>query len=105
MRLFVLASALALALGGCASTTSGPSRLTGQELDAAVALYGPWADQVEVKGQTRYIWRRSLLTNGQSTYCELRVELGFRRTIRRAYLEGFPAACELFAVRYESLTK
>ena len=89
-------------LCACASTANGPSRLTGQELDAAVALYGDWVDQVELEGgRPLYIWRRSLVRGGSPRYCELRVELGFRRTIRKAYMQGFPDACKLFAVRYE----
>lgn len=99
----VLASTLALA--GCASTSNGPSRLAGQELDAAVALYGDWAESVEIYGHPTYIWRRTLIAGDQHLVCELRVELGFRKTIRRAFLEGQPDACKLYAVRYENLTK
>lgn len=100
-----LAALLGLVLAGCASTVNGPSRLAGQELDAAAALYGPWVDQTTLEGRPLYIWRRSLMANGQARYCELRVQLGFRKTIRRAFLQGMPDACALFAVRYETLAK
>jgi len=99
------ALALLIPLAGCASTVNGPSRLTGQDLDAAVALYGEWAEQVTLDGQPTYIWRRTLLVNGQPRVCELRVQLGFRRTISQAFLQGLPDACQLYAVRSESLTK
>ena len=93
-------------LGGCAGTTiNGPSRLAGQELDAAVALYGPWAEEVELEGEPNYIWRRTLIVGDKPRVCELRVQLGFRRTIRRAFLQGQPDACQLYAVRYEPVTK
>ena len=98
-----LALAPLIALAGCAATVNGPSRLTGQELDAAVALYGDWADQVELDGQPTYIWRRTLIVGDQPRVCELRVQLGFRKTIRRAFLEGQPDACKLYAVHYETL--
>ena len=101
-----LAVAATILLSACAETTiNGPSRLTGQELDAAVALYGGWVEQVELQGRPLYIWRRSLVRDGQAQFCELRVELGFRQTISRAYLQGFPEACRLFAVRYEPVRK
>lgn len=95
----------ATALAGCASAAGGPSHLTGQQLDAAVALYGPWADEIEFEDRPLYIWRRSFVQDGSPRYCELRIQLGFRRTIRRAYLQGFPDACRLFAVRYEAAPK
>lgn len=101
----VLALCAALVLASCASTINGPSRLAGQEIDAAVALYGPWADEIEFEGRPLYIWRRALVEGGTAYYCELRVELGFRTVIRRAFLQGTPEACKLFAVRYEALSK
>lgn len=100
-----LALALFIPLAACASTASGPSHLTGQELDAAVALYGPWAEQIELDGKPLYIWRRRLIQNGAPRYCELRVELGFRKIIRQATMQGLADACRLFAVRSESLAK
>jgi hypothetical protein len=100
-----LALALLIPLAACASTANGPSRLTGQELDAAVALYGPWAEQIELDGKPLYIWRRRLIQNGESRYCELRIELGFRQVIRQATMQGLADACKLFAVRSETLSK
>jgi len=100
----LLALAMAIPVAACASSANGPSRLMGQELDAATALYGPWAEEVELNGQEVYIWRRSLVRNGVAHFCELRVELGFRQTIRSAAMQGLPDACALFAVRTEALT-
>lgn len=100
-----LALALLIPLAACASAANGPSRLTGQELDAAVALYGPWAEQIELGGKPLYIWRRRLIQNGAPHYCELRVELGFRQTIRLATMQGLADACKLFAVRSETFAK
>ena len=97
--------ALAMLLAGCASTVNGPSRLAGQELDAAVALYGEWSEEVTLDGEPTYIWRRTLVASGGPQVCELRVQLGFRRTISRAFMQGLPDACKLYAVRSESLTK
>ncbi|MDE2487402.1 MAG: hypothetical protein KGO51_08390 [Alphaproteobacteria bacterium] len=95
---------LATALGGCQTTTTGASRLAGQDLDAAVALYGPWSDEIVLKGRPLYIWRRTLIANGEPQVCEFRVELGFRRQISRAYMQGVPAACRLYAVKSEMTT-
>jgi hypothetical protein len=100
-----LAPVLSIALGACASVVNGPSRLAGQELDAAVGLYGPWAEQVELDGQTNYIWRRTLVVDGVPHVCELRVLLGFRKTIRGSAMQGLPDACRLYAVQSEALTK
>lgn len=82
---------------------NGPSRLAGQELDAAVSLYGPWVESITLQGQKTYIWRRTLITAGEPRVCELRVQLGFRQTISRAFLQGQPEACKLYAVRYEQV--
>jgi hypothetical protein len=100
-----LVPALSIALAACAGAESGPSRLAGQDLDAAVALYGPWADQVVLDGVTNYIWRRTLVVDGTPHVCELRVQLGFRSTIRGGALQGLPDACRLYAVHTEALTK
>lgn len=100
-----IALALVLPLAACASTVDGPSRLTGQDLDAAVALYGEWAEAITLDGEPTYIWRRTLLVDGKPRVCELRVRLGFRRTISRASMEGIPDACQLYAVRSQSLDK
>jgi hypothetical protein len=99
------ALAFAIPLSACASVVNGPSRLAGQDLTAAVALYGPWAEQVELDGQINYIWRRTLIVDGTPHVCELRVQLGFRTTIRGAAMQGLPDACRLYAVREETLAK
>ena len=97
----------ALALAGCQTTAAanGPSRLTGQNLDSAVALYGPWAEQIELEGRPVYIWRRTLIRNGSPEVCELSVELGFREAIRAISMRGVPEACRLYATHTESLNK
>lgn len=102
--LFLLLSA-GLGLGGCATVVNGPTRLMGENLDAATALYGPWTQEIYLQGRTLYIWRRKLITPVGDRFCEMRVQLGFRQTIARAYLQGFPDACKLFAVRYQPETK
>jgi hypothetical protein len=101
LGLFLILAALA----GCQTANNGPSRLEGQNLDAATALYGPWAEQVNIRGRPLYIWRRTLIAAGQPYVCELRLEVGFRGAISRAYLQGVPAACRLFALKEEALTK
>jgi hypothetical protein len=96
------------ALAGCQSamtTSGGPSRLAGQNLDAAVALYGAWSEQAVISGREVYIWRRTLVRDGSPAVCELTVELGFRQIIRIANMRGVPDACRLFATRTESLTR
>jgi hypothetical protein len=104
MRQIVLLAGL-LALSACQSVVQGPSRLAGQPLEAVVALYGPWAEQITIQDRPLYIWRRTLIAGGQASVCELRVEVGFRQAITRAYLQGVPEACKLYAVREESLAK
>lgn len=94
-----------LALAGCQSIENGPSRLEGQNLDAAMALYGPWTEQTLIDGRPLYIWRRTLIAGGQPYVCELRLETGFRDAISKAYLQGVPDACKLFALKEEALTK
>jgi hypothetical protein len=101
-RLLILAP---LVLAACATRVDGPTRLRGQQLDAATSLYGPWAAEIERGGRPVYIWRRSVkLSNGESRSCELRVSLGFRQAIRSAELEGFEDACRLYDVHYGMLT-
>jgi hypothetical protein len=101
-----LAALTPLVLAACATTVDGPARLAGQQLDAATALYGRWADEIVRDGRSVYIWRRSVqLSNGESRSCELRVSLGFRKTIRSAVLEGFEDACRLYDVRYKTVTR
>jgi hypothetical protein len=97
---------LLAALAGCqTAATNGPSRLEGQNLDAAMALYGPWVEQVHLQGRPVYIWRRTLIAAGKPYVCELRLETGFRGAISKAYLQGVPNACQLFALKEEALTK
>ena len=97
---------LAACLGLCACETvvQGPSRLTGQPLDSAVALYGPWVEEVRLSGQPVYIWRRTLIVQGVAQVCELRVQLGYHDIIRSAALQGVGGACQLYAVRTEGTT-
>jgi hypothetical protein len=99
-----LTLAAALALSACETVMQGPSRLTGQRLDAAVALYGPWAEEIQLSGQPLYIWRRTLLVKGEPQVCELRVQLGYHDIIKSAVLQGVGGACELYAVRTEGTT-
>jgi hypothetical protein len=94
---------LALMLGACAGgggIGNGASKLPGQNLDAAVALYGPWTEEITPEGQPMYIWRRTLVTGDQKKVCELRVTLGFKRTIGDVIIQGQPEACRLFQIRY-----
>ena len=102
-RLLVLA--LMAPLAACATSGSGAAQLAGQDLEAAVALYGPWAEQIELAGQATYIWRRTLVAGEATHVCELRVQLGFHQVIRTAVMQGLPDACALYAVRTENLTK
>jgi hypothetical protein len=93
-------------MAACATTIDGPSRLRGEELEAATALYGPWDAELIRHGRPVYIWRRSVaLSNGERRVCELRVTLGFRTKIGMATEEGFDEACRLFDVRYETVTR
>jgi hypothetical protein len=105
MRALAILLPLIWTLAGCQASVNGPSRLAGQELDAAVGLYGPWADQFEIKGQPTYIWRRTLVRNGAPEVCELKVELGFRQTIRAVSMRGVTEACRLYALRSQALSK
>jgi hypothetical protein len=95
----IIITALLAATTACATAPAGgqsESRLAGQDLDAAIGLYGPWA-QTMVLGEARtYVWRRRYVADQKAYYCELRVELGFRRQISRTSLQGVPAACQLF---------
>jgi hypothetical protein len=103
-RLVPIAALLALAACATPAAVSGDSRLAGQDIQAAVALYGPWAEEVTLQGQRLYIWRRHFRAAGGASdvYCELRVETGYRTTISRSQMQGFPAACNLFSIRYQS---
>jgi hypothetical protein len=105
MYRFVPLTAL-LALGACATpaTVSGESTLSGKDIQAAVGLYGPWDQRVVLGDQPVYIWRRHLRPTGSATdvYCELRIETAYRTTVSRSQMQGYPAACDLFAIRYTS---
>ncbi|HEY8617238.1 hypothetical protein [Phenylobacterium sp.] len=92
-------------LAGCATTTTtvdAPSALTGRELDTALNLYGRWDEKILLGGRPHYVWRRGVTLNGQTYFCELRSQLGYRNTIASAVVEGYPAACSLFSVQYRT---
>lgn len=97
-----MAIACAIVVAGCAGTgaATATDSLEGQQLDAATGRYGAWAQQMNLGGKPTYIWRRSYVADNQPYYCELRIETGFRQTISRTSMQGYPDACRLFAVRY-----
>jgi hypothetical protein len=105
MLRFVPIAAL-LALGACATpaAVSSENRLEGQDIQSAVNLYGPWSQRVMLGDQPVYIWRRHLRPAGSDTdvYCEMRIETGYRDTVSRSQMQGYPAACNLFRIRYTS---
>lgn len=103
MRTAALA-VLALIVAGCATAPAldAPSALNGHELETALNLYGRWDERVVLDGRPHYVWRRAVVMNGASYYCELRAEVGFRDTIKSSIVEGYPAACGLFTVRYST---
>jgi hypothetical protein len=100
----ILVLAAAAALCGCATTAAitGDTAFSGKDLDAAIGLYGPWEDHVVLNGIETYIWRRHYTdaAKKQDYYCELRVQMGFRNLISRSLMQGYPAACDLFSIRY-----
>lgn len=105
MRIATLIAVLSLgALGACATTDTvqAPTALNGRELDTALNLYGKWDEKIVLNGRPHYIWRRAILMNGQNYYCELRSEVGYRNIISDAVVEGYPAACSLFSIRYDA---
>ena len=73
----------------------------------AVNLYGPWDSQMTIGATPIYVWRRHYTASDtkQEFYCELRVEMGFRRTISSSQMQGYPAACNLFGIKYTSALK
>lgn len=105
MYRFVPIAAL-LALCACATpaVVSGDSNLSGKDIEAAVNLYGPWDQHVLLGAQPVYIWRRHLRPAGAASdvYCELRIETAWRTTVSRSQMQGYPAACDLFSIRYKS---
>lgn len=101
----LLAAVLPLGLGACSTTreVEGTAAITGKELAAAVALYGTWDDKLIVKNRPVYIWRRqSTGPDGRSYFCEMRVEMGWHDLVARALTHGYPSACSLFNVKFES---
>lgn len=108
--LLALALAAATFSAAACSTTNeveGTAAITGRDLDAATALYGPWDQKlIDRNDQPVYIWRRHMTdTAGKSYFCELRVEMGWRNVIGRALTHGYPGACDLFKVKFESRVK
>lgn len=101
-RLAAIAGALLLAACQTTAETGGANALYGEELDAALGLYGPYAEYLMLDGKPTYVWRRNFQTADQNYFCELRVETGFRRTISRSVMQGFPDACRLFSVSYKA---
>jgi len=91
-------------LAGCAttSTVDATTALSGRELDTALNLYGRWDEKITLAERPHYVWRRAVLLNGQTYFCELRTEVAFRNTISAVTVEGYPAACSLFQVQYKS---
>lgn len=91
-------------LAGCAttSTVDATTALSGRELDTALNLYGRWDERIVLAERPHYVWRRAVLLNGKTYYCELRTEVAFRNTISAVAVEGYPAACSLFQVQYKS---
>jgi hypothetical protein len=96
-----------LLLAGCTSVREldPETALSGKDLDSAVGLYGPWEQKLTRNGRPTFVWRRHLVEGDAHYYCEMSVEMGFRQTISHSYMLGFPRACELFNVRFESELK
>ena len=89
--------AMATAFAGCVSHEfPDSSRLYGQNLDAARAIYGEWATNVKLDGKQFYIWRRGATYEGQQVYCELWVEVAPHKIIGRRFVQGHAEACKLF---------
>lgn len=101
-RILLTLTALCLAACGTVGEAGGESALAGQDIGAAVGIYGPWETFAVLDGKPTYIWRRSYVAEEKTLFCELRIELGFRRAISRSSMQGFPDACRLFGVRYKS---
>jgi hypothetical protein len=96
--------AIALVLSGCATATEADpeTALSGKDIGAAIGIYGPWEQKLVLAGRPTYIWRRQLIEGDARYYCEMMVETGFRNTIARSYMQGFPRACQMFNVRYDT---
>lgn len=102
MRIAALVSLGLLAGCATATTVDAPTALSGRELDTALNLYGRWDERIVLAERPHYVWRRAVLLNGQTYFCELRTEVAFRNTISAVTVEGYPAACSLFQVQYKS---
>src|SRR5690349_9219913 len=102
-----IALAISLFLAGCATTSvvDAPTALNGKDMETALNLYGRWDQRVVLDGRPHYVWRRAVVLNSQTYYCELRAEVGFRNTIKSSIVEGYPAACGLFSVQYTTNTE
>jgi hypothetical protein len=103
MRIFALASLLLLSACATAPVIDGPTAVAGHGLDTAVNLYGRYDQRVVMEGRDNYIWRRAVILQGKTYYCELRSQTGFRQTIANSVLSGYPAACSLFSVQYKNV--
>jgi hypothetical protein len=105
-RAIVAAVAAALGLAACSTLkeVGGETALSGQQLDAALGLYGPYSQFMQIDGKPTYVWRRHYTADAQDYYCELRIETGYRRTISASVMQGYPQACRLFSVRYSAHT-
>jgi hypothetical protein len=104
-RTSILIAAL-LGLSACSTPqVNGTSALAGKQLEDAIGLFGPWDQSLPLDGAPTYIWRRHAVQNGVDYYCEMRVELGFRHTVGRASMRGYPVACELFDIHHQSRNK
>ena len=99
---FGFAGLALLALSACSTgKTPVSSQFLGQHIDAVTALYGPWAEVVTLEeGRPMYIWRRNMTVDTANYYCELWIETGYRKAVARRVMQGYPAACRQFQVRY-----
>ena len=90
LRFVPIAALLALAACATPAAVSGGNRLDGQDIQAAVNLYGPWTQKVVLGAQPVYIWRRHQRPDGSETevYCEMRIETGYRATVSRSQMQG-----------------
>jgi hypothetical protein len=103
VRIIAIAAALLLTACATAPVVDAPTALNGRELETALNLYGRWDQRVVLEGKPHYVWRRAVILSGQTYYCELRAEVGYRNVIRASIVEGYPAACGLFAVHYTAM--
>jgi len=102
MRLVGAGLALLLLSACAASKAPVSSQFLGQHIDSVTALYGPWAEVVTLEGRPMYIWRRNTTIADANYYCELWIETGYRKAVSKRVMQGYPAACRQFQVRYVS---